>query len=121
MSSSTVSFPCASLGAALPQVRRPPSVEAVRFKIQNIDAAAGQVATYVDARFVYDRLDLVCGERWWPCCDQLPEPAVPSPVGGRRRPPTGPPLPRRRARTGAHRGVRELGGGVRALFYCVTA
>lgn len=82
-------FPCASLAEALPQLRRPPSAEAVRFKIQNVADDAGQVASYVDARFVYDRLDLVCGERWWPRCDPLPEPAAPRPVsrGAGREPP----------------------------------
>lgn len=57
-------FPCASLAEALPHLRRPPSAAAVRFKIQNAADDAGQVAAYVDARLVYDRLDQVCGERW---------------------------------------------------------
>ena len=58
-------FPCTSLAEALPHLRRPPGAAAVRFKIQNAAGDAGQVATYVDARLVYDRLDQVCGEQWW--------------------------------------------------------
>jgi Rad52/22 family double-strand break repair protein len=81
MSGSIVTLPCASLAEALPQLRRPPSAEAVRFKIQTVEDDAGQVASYVDARLVYDRLDLVCGERWWPRCDALSEPFLPMPVG----------------------------------------
>jgi Rad52/22 family double-strand break repair protein len=57
-------FPCASLGEALPHLRRPPGAAAVRFKIQNAADDAAQIATYIDARLVYDRLDQVCGERW---------------------------------------------------------
>ena len=58
-------FPCASLSDALPYLRRPPSPAAVRFKVQTPADDAGQVVAYVDARLVYDRLDHVCGERWW--------------------------------------------------------
>ena len=32
---------------------------------------------YVDARVVYDRLDLVCRERWWPRFGPLPRALVP--------------------------------------------
>jgi hypothetical protein len=67
-------FPCASLDEALPQLRRPPAPAAVRFKIQNATETAGQVAAYVDARLVFDRLDAVCGERWSPEFEPLPEP-----------------------------------------------
>ena len=56
-----VQFPCASLADALPHLRRPPGAAAVRFKIQNAADDAAQVAAYVDARLVYDRLDQVCG------------------------------------------------------------
>jgi hypothetical protein len=58
-------LPCASLAEALPWLRRPPAATAVRFKVQTPADDAGQIAAYVDARFVYDRLDLVCGEQWW--------------------------------------------------------
>jgi hypothetical protein len=57
-------FSCASLAEALPQLRRPPTAEAVRFKIQTVAGELAQVAPYLDARLVFDRLDLVCGERW---------------------------------------------------------
>ena len=53
-------FPCASLDEALRQLRRPPTPEAVRFKIQTVAGEVAQVAPYLDARLVFDRLDLVC-------------------------------------------------------------
>jgi hypothetical protein len=49
-------FPCASLAEALPHLRRPPTPAAVRFKIQDIAEQTAQVAAYVDARHVFDRL-----------------------------------------------------------------
>src|SRR5688500_10070952 len=67
-------FPCASLNEALKQLRRPPTPEAVRFKIQTLAGEVAQVAPYVDARLVFDRLDLVCGERWSAGYQELPEP-----------------------------------------------
>jgi hypothetical protein len=75
-------FPCASLSDALPYLRRPPSPAAVRFKVQNAVDHAGQVVAYIDARLVYDRLDLVCGEHWWPRFGPLPRALVPRPVHG---------------------------------------
>jgi hypothetical protein len=57
-------FPCASLAEALPHLRRPPSAAAVRFKVQNTVDEAAQVAAYVDARLVFDRLDRVCSHEW---------------------------------------------------------
>jgi hypothetical protein len=53
-------FPCASLDEALRHLRRPPAPAALRFKIQNAVDEAAQVVAYVDARLVFDRLDLVC-------------------------------------------------------------
>ena len=73
-------FPCASLDEALKHLRRPPTPEAVRFKIQTVAGEAAQVAPYVDARLVFDRLDLVCGGRWSAECEQLPEPLRSRPV-----------------------------------------
>jgi hypothetical protein len=73
-------FPCASLAEALPHLRRPPTAAAVRFKIQNAADEAAQVAAYVDARLVFDRLDHVCGERWSARCEELPEALIPPPV-----------------------------------------
>jgi hypothetical protein len=83
-------FPCASLGEALPHLRRPPTPAAVRFKIQNTVEDAAQVAAYVDARLVFDRLDHVCGERWSAAFDELPAALIPPPVdrnGELRQPP----------------------------------
>ena len=65
-------FPCASLAEALPHLRRPPTPEAVCFKIQTVAGDAAQIAPYVDARLVFDRLDLVCGERWRPSSSRCP-------------------------------------------------
>jgi Rad52/22 family double-strand break repair protein len=83
-------FPCASLAEALPHLRRPPSAAAVQFKIQNAVDKAAQVAAYVDARLVFDRLDHVCGHEWSAAFEALPEALVPPPVdrnGERREPP----------------------------------
>ena len=83
-----VQFPCASLADALPHLRRPPGAAAVRFKIQNAADDAAQVAAYVDARLVYDRLDQVCGERWWARFAPLARALVPRrPRGDGERPP----------------------------------
>lgn len=76
-------FPCASLAEALKHLRRPPTPEAVRFKIQNAAGAHAQVAAYVDARLVFDRLDLVCAECWTAEFDPLPEALRPRPVDRR--------------------------------------
>ena len=67
-------FPCASLDEALTHLRRPPTAEAVCFKIQTVAGDAAQIAPYVDARLVFDRLDLVCGERWSAEFEPLPKP-----------------------------------------------
>jgi hypothetical protein len=60
------SYPCASLDEALRELRRPPAPAAVKFKLQAVsrDGDSGQVACYLDARLVLDRLDLVCGGQW---------------------------------------------------------
>lgn len=73
-------FPCASLAEALPYLRRPPSPAAVQFKIQNAVEDAAQVAAYIDARLVFDRLDHVCGERWSATFEALPQALIPPPV-----------------------------------------
>jgi hypothetical protein len=57
-------FPCASPAEALPRLRPPPSPAAVHFKVQNPGGQAAQVAAYIDARRVFDRLDQVCGNHW---------------------------------------------------------
>lgn len=73
------SHPCASLEVALRELRRPPAPAAVKFKLQAVakDGSAGQVATYVDARLVLDRLDLVCGHQWRASFDTGPEALAP--------------------------------------------
>jgi hypothetical protein len=81
-------FPCTSLAEALPHLRRPPTPASVRFKIQTAGGDAGQVVAYIDARLVYDRLDQVCGERWWARFGPLPRALVPRLV----RDEAGPPL-----------------------------
>jgi hypothetical protein len=52
-------FPCASLAGALPHLRRPPTAEAVHSKVQTVAGELAQVVPYLDARLVFDRLDLV--------------------------------------------------------------
>ncbi len=52
----------------------------MRFKVQNAVDEAAQVAAYVDARLVFDRLDRVCGERWSAAFEHLHERPIPPPV-----------------------------------------
>ena len=85
-------FPCASLTEALPHLRRPPAPEAVRFKIQNTAGDHAQVAGYVDARLVFDRLDLVCGGQWTARFEELPKPLLPPPCDRDGQPLARPPL-----------------------------
>jgi hypothetical protein len=82
-----VQIPCPSLADALPHLRRPPGAAAVRFKIQNVADDAAQVAAYVDARLVYDRLDQVCGDRWWAHFAPLARALVPRRLAGDGEPP----------------------------------
>jgi len=86
------SFPCAWLDEALPHLRRPPAPEAVRFKIQNTSGDVAQVVASVDARLVFDRLDLVCGGRWKPRFEELPEALVPPPCDCDGQPLARPPI-----------------------------
>lgn len=79
-------YPCATLDEALPELRRPPAPEAVKFKIQNAVGEYAQVVPYVDARLVYDRLDHVCGGNWSAVCEELPAGLKPQrPVEPRER------------------------------------
>jgi hypothetical protein len=73
-------FPCGSLAEALSHLRRPPSAAAVQFKIQNAIEEAAQVAAYIDARLVFDRLDHVCGQEWSARFDALSKALIPPPV-----------------------------------------
>ena len=65
-------YPCATLDEALRELRRPPAPQAVKFKIQNAVGEYAQIAPYIDARLVYDRLDHVCGGNWSAVCEELP-------------------------------------------------
>ena len=65
-------YPCATLDEALRELRRPPAPQAVKFKIQNAVGEYAQIAPYIDARLVYDRLDHVCGGEWSAVCEELP-------------------------------------------------
>ena len=85
-------FPRASLDESLPHLRRPPAPEAVRFKIQNTAGDHAEVAAYVDARLVFDRLDLVCGGRWTARFEELPSPLVPPPCERDGQPLARPPI-----------------------------
>jgi Rad52/22 family double-strand break repair protein len=85
-------FPCASLDEALPHLRRPPAPEAVRFKIQSTAGEYAQVAAYVDARLIFDRLDLVCGKEWTASFEELPKPLLPPPCDRDGQPLARPPL-----------------------------
>jgi hypothetical protein len=59
-------FPVASLDEALPHLRAPFTPAAVRFKVQtyNVERGAGLVVSYIDARLVIERLNLVVGGDW---------------------------------------------------------
>src|SRR5919202_1173611 len=85
-------LPCASLDEALRHLRRPPAPEAVRFKIQNTAGDHAQVAAYIDARLVFDRLDLVCGGRGAGRFEELPSPLLPPPCDRDGQPLARPPI-----------------------------
>src|SRR3954469_7131571 len=85
-------FPCASLDEALPHLRRPPAPEAVRFKIQNTAGTVAQVAAYVDARLVFDRLDRVCGKGGRAPYEECPNPLGPPPCDRDAQPLARPPI-----------------------------
>lgn len=67
-------FPVESLDEALPHLRRPFAVDAVKWKVQSSWPRATEkeapkgciVVAYIDARLVVERLNLVVGERWFP-------------------------------------------------------
>ncbi len=70
-------FPCAALAEALTHLRRPSIQEAIHFKVQHVADRAALVVAYLDARFVFDRLDQVCGGEWSARFDALPERLIP--------------------------------------------
>lgn len=69
-----VVFPLGSLRAALPHLRRPFTKEAIRFKVQTVfkDAKGCMIVGYIDARLVYERLNLVVGALWHDDYEPLP-------------------------------------------------
>jgi len=70
MSQTNDVFPVGTLSEALPQLRRPMRPEAVHFKPQSEFARGALVVGYIDARLVYERLNLVVGGAW--SCDFEP-------------------------------------------------
>jgi hypothetical protein len=64
----------------------------VRLKIQNTAGSAAQVAAYIDARLVFDRLDLVCGKEWSARFEQLPRRLLPPPCDRGGQPLARPPI-----------------------------
>lgn len=67
MSDKTPTFPVATLNEALPQLRRPFTPEAVKFKVQTCwggPKAGAVIVPYIDARLASERLNLVVGENW---------------------------------------------------------
>jgi len=78
MSTSDI-FPVATLEQALPHLRRPVAPEAVHFKVQSEFERGGLVVGYIDARLVYERLNLVAGGAWSCAFDALEEPLRPAP------------------------------------------
>jgi hypothetical protein len=63
-----IPLPVRTLDEALPQLRRPFTVDAIRWKIQASfpkgNPRTAQVVPYIDARLVEERLNAVVGERW---------------------------------------------------------
>ncbi|MBA3298247.1 MAG: hypothetical protein H0U19_15075, partial [Acidobacteria bacterium] len=61
-----VELPVGTLAEALPLLRRPFTPEAVKFKVQSVfkDAKGCVIVSYIDARLVIERLNLVAGPCW---------------------------------------------------------
>jgi hypothetical protein len=59
-------LPVDSLRDAIPQLRRPFTPEAIRFKVQTVfkGNSGCLVVAYIDARLVSDRLNAVCPDAW---------------------------------------------------------
>src|SRR5262245_14130981 len=58
------SLPVDNLNDALPFLRRPFTSAAVKFKVQAQFQNSGLIVAYIDARLVYERLNLVVGSKW---------------------------------------------------------
>lgn len=59
-----INRPVDTLAMALPRLRRPFTPAAVKFKVQATWPGGALVVSYIDARLVMDRLDMVVGENW---------------------------------------------------------
>jgi hypothetical protein len=57
-------FPVMHYSEAKDHLRRPFTAEAVKFKVQRLTAMGAEVVTYIDARLVIERLNLVVGGDW---------------------------------------------------------
>lgn len=58
------SFPVVSFREARMHLRRPFTTNAVRFKVLRSWSGGGEIATYIDARLVEERLNLVVAGKW---------------------------------------------------------
>lgn len=63
-----VSFPVESFKDAAPHLRRPFTPQAVKFKVQatwpKAEPTGGLIVSYIDARLVVERLNLICPHLW---------------------------------------------------------
>lgn len=57
-------LPVLTLADAIPHLRRPFAVNAVKFKVQAAWNGGALIVAYIDARLVIDRLNLVCPADW---------------------------------------------------------
>jgi hypothetical protein len=66
-------LPVDSLRDAIPQLRRPFTPEAIRFKVQTVfkGNSGCLVVAYIDARLVSDRLNSVCPDAWSAAYDRI--------------------------------------------------
>lgn len=58
-------LPALTLADAIPHLRRPFAVNAVKFKVQAAWSGGALIVAYIDARLVIDRLNLVCPADWF--------------------------------------------------------
>jgi hypothetical protein len=72
-------FPRGTLSEALPHLRRPMTPEAVHFKPQSEFPGGALVVPYIDARLVYERLNLVVADGWSCTFEPLSEALWPEP------------------------------------------
>jgi hypothetical protein len=68
---SAIATPPATLREALPELRRPFTPAAIRFKVQATSPKGALVVAYIDARLVIERLNYVCAGDWYDEYDPL--------------------------------------------------